>query len=252
MRSADLGGRNPVLSCSLFFCEIVPAKQDYEPPCRRQNAEVRREALQHNVRQLIKLDEKERNQETRHIGVLWQNRHLCWVRAKGFGHIFWLPGSDRLSRVRDYNSSAFIAGDERKVECWKCHATYTMSGAGEGKVLFDPRQVKIHCSKPDCKTAMFIWERDLGQGTTWPCKGCGSVLSLDLGISFVPAVRHRKHIRSLALQVPKTVRSRRQFDSSAGNCRAGENPGNHPLQADPGAQPIRRSLFTAHCPPADC
>ena len=64
------------------FCEIVFAKQDYIPPCQRRNAEFRREALQHNVWQLIKLDEKERNQETEHIGVLWRNRYLCWVRAE--------------------------------------------------------------------------------------------------------------------------------------------------------------------------
>ena len=39
------------------------------------------EALQHNARKLLKLDEEERNQETQRIEILWRNRYLCWVRA---------------------------------------------------------------------------------------------------------------------------------------------------------------------------
>ena len=50
--------------------------------CQRRNAEVRREARQHNARQLIKLDEIERNHENEGIGILWRNRCLCWVRAE--------------------------------------------------------------------------------------------------------------------------------------------------------------------------
>ena len=84
------------------FCEIVFAKQDYIPPCQRRNAECRREALQHNVWQLIKLDEKERNQETEHIGVLWRNRYLCWVRA-----IYW--NTEQLGRAVQERELAGLA-----------------------------------------------------------------------------------------------------------------------------------------------
>ena len=45
------------------------------------------EALQHNARQLLKLDEEERNQETQRIEILWRNRHLCAFRAHE-----WVPG----------------------------------------------------------------------------------------------------------------------------------------------------------------
>ena len=45
----------------------------------RVNAEVHREVLQHNARKRLKLDEKERKQETEGIRILWRNRDLCWV-----------------------------------------------------------------------------------------------------------------------------------------------------------------------------
>ena len=77
----------------------------------------------------------------------------------------------------------FIADIDRTVECWDCHATYTMTEAGKGKARFDPRQAEIPCPNPNCKTAAFIWEKDLKPDTAWSCEGCGLVLSLVLTVS---------------------------------------------------------------------
>ena len=39
------------------------------------------EALQHNARKPLKLDEEEQNQETQRIEILWRNRYLCAFKA---------------------------------------------------------------------------------------------------------------------------------------------------------------------------
>ena len=45
------------------------------------NPEIHREVLRHNALKHHNLDERERNQETEGIRILWRNRDPCWVRA---------------------------------------------------------------------------------------------------------------------------------------------------------------------------
>ena len=62
------------------------------PARKRVNAEVHRQALQHDTRQPLELDPKERNPETPGHEILWRNRYLCAFRAVvGMRHI--LDGS---------------------------------------------------------------------------------------------------------------------------------------------------------------
>ena len=76
-------------------------------------------------------------------------------------------------------------GENRRVECWHCNATYTMKDAGNRKVEFDPTYVIVICPKEDCEQELTFWERDIKQGTTLNCEACGSKLIIELAVSIM-------------------------------------------------------------------
>lgn len=78
-------------------------------------------------------------------------------------------------------------GEPRRVECWKCNASYDMRDAGNHKVEFDPRQAGIPCPGPDCDEVCWIWERDYQVGVTWNCASCGIRQKLAMGVTLVAA-----------------------------------------------------------------
>ena len=78
--------------------------------------------------------------------------------------------------------------EHRKIECWECGATYTMSHISDGKVHFDPRQLAVPCVVENCETENYIWENEVTPGLKWECHKCGILQKLDYGV--VPVTNH--------------------------------------------------------------
>lgn len=72
---------------------------------------------------------------------------------------------------------------EHVVECWSCTASYTMTEIENEKVRFEPRYVNIPCPRAECSNVTQLWEKEVAQGNSWPCNGCGFQLTFALGIT---------------------------------------------------------------------
>ena len=79
------------------------------PRSSGRNAGIGREALQHNVRQSVQPDEKERNQDTQSMGILWRNRYPCWVLAKGGRKFALTKVQARLAQAAMSNRDTSVA-----------------------------------------------------------------------------------------------------------------------------------------------
>ena len=69
--------------------------------------------------------------------------------------------------------------ERRKIECWKCMATYNMSHTSDGNVSIEPRRWPVTCVAENCETETFIWEKELTPGRKWECQDCGTPQKLD-------------------------------------------------------------------------
>ena len=67
----------------------------------------------------------------------------------------------------------------RKIECWKCMATYNMSNTSDGKVRFEPRQWAVPCVAKNCETKNYVWEKEVSRGMKWECLECGTPQKLE-------------------------------------------------------------------------
>ena len=72
--------------------------------------------------------------------------------------------------------------EHRKIECWECMATYTMSHISDGKVHFDPRQLAVPCVDENCETKNYVWEKEVSPGLKWECYKCGTPQKLAYGV----------------------------------------------------------------------
>lgn len=75
---------------------------------------------------------------------------------------------------------------ERVVQCWSCPASYTMTEIEDQKVRFEPRYVNIPCPKAECSNVTHLFEKEVAQGNSWSCNGCGTQLMFALGVAITP------------------------------------------------------------------
>lgn len=66
--------------------------------------------------------------------------------------------------------------------CFKCSASYTVEVAQGNDVVWKPNQQQVPCSKPDCSSAVFVWDHELVPGNAWTCPECSSRNVVCLGV----------------------------------------------------------------------
>ena len=72
---------------------------------------------------------------------------------------------------------------ERKVECFNCEATYTISKDNSGNVIWVPQIVSVKCPNNDCNHEFDIWEKELKPGTCGGCPCCKKNYHICLGVA---------------------------------------------------------------------
>ncbi len=73
-------------------------------------------------------------------------------------------------------------GTERKVYCWSCPASYSMSEEPGNKVNFEPCTLRFDCNSDECSESVLLWEKQIVPGTYWTCSGCQSKYEVRIGI----------------------------------------------------------------------
>ncbi len=71
-----------------------------------------------------------------------------------------------------------------KVECYECHAAYTIVDRGNNNVEWQPQQHKVECANGDCKHTIIVWRHELEAGRHWICPGCNGRNTFALTIRY--------------------------------------------------------------------
>jgi hypothetical protein len=69
-----------------------------------------------------------------------------------------------------------------QAECFGCHASYTITDDGGGKVKWVPHQHEIACANASCKKEIVVWQHELEIGRCWTCPDCLGRNVLVLGV----------------------------------------------------------------------
>ncbi|TKB11291.1 hypothetical protein [Desulforhopalus sp. IMCC35007] len=71
-----------------------------------------------------------------------------------------------------------------KVECYECHAAYTLVDKGNNNIEWQPQQHDIECANDDCKHKIVVWLHEVEAGKHWKCPSCNGKNTFELGISY--------------------------------------------------------------------
>lgn len=75
--------------------------------------------------------------------------------------------------------------DKIEVQCFECHANYTITRRPDRQVFWEPHQFEVRCSTAGCPETKPLWPHEIRPETNWICNGCDTHNIIKLTVNAV-------------------------------------------------------------------